>query len=577
MAFKLHSRLVFFNVVAILLVTLLMGYFLSSSLRDVFESDIEEQLYASAVLAKNYMQVSPQRGNYIALANDIGKSLNVRVTLIDMTGKVLGDSELTPDRVASVENHSNRPEVMSAMDAGRGVSIRQSDTVGVPFIYVAVKMEDGGVLRVARPLEPVESLIGGLRQRLLFALIVSIGLTLVFGYMVYVFVSRPLHRMAEASNELAVGNLNCELPVVGDSDLAIMGSSLNAMARSLRKQMEELQSDKARIEAIVAAMSAGIIVFDRDARVVLANESIRRLLELHGEPAGKIPMELVRDPALETAVRDALRGAEVPAVDLTTGAGRVLSARAAPVRAISGQVELAVVVFHDLTEIRRTETMRKDFIANVSHEFKTPLTSIRGYAETLIDTAGHDPEHTKEFLETIQRNATLLQALVDDLLVLAQLESEPPVEKQPILLRGLIEEQIRIRHPLADEKKIQIVLECPPVEILADRGRLARAISNLLDNAIHYNRPGGHIRVSGRATNNGFAVDIADTGSGIPQGDLVRVFERFYRVEKSRTRESGGTGLGLAIAKHAIESQGGTISVASELGTGSTFTITLPA
>jgi len=577
MAFKLHSRLVFFNVAAILLITLLMGYYLGSSLRTVFESEIEDQMYTSAALAKSYMRVSPLQGNSIELANDIGKTLGIRVTLIDMDGKVLGDSELTPEGVVSIENHSDRPEVMAALESGRGTSIRRSATVGVPFIYVAVKLDDGSVLRVARPLEPVESLIGGLRKQLLLALIVSIGLTLVFGYMVYIFVSRPLHRMAEVSNALAVGNLNVDLPVVGDRDLAVMGSSLNAMARNLRKQMGELQDDKGRIEAIVAAMSAGIIVFDRDARVVLANESIRKLLDIHGEPAGKIPMELVRHPALETAVREALRGTDVPAVDLTTGGGRVLSAKAAPVRALSGQVELAVVVFHDLTEIRRTETMRKDFIANVSHEFKTPLTSIRGYAETLIDTAARDPEHTREFLETIQRNATLLQALVEDLLVLAQLESEPPIEKQPIQLRKLIEEQIRTRRPLVDEKKIRIVVECPPVEILADRGRLARAISNLLDNAIHYNKPGGEIRVSGRATSNGFAVDIQDTGSGIPQGDLVRVFERFYRVEKSRARESGGTGLGLAIVKHAVESQGGTISVASRLGTGSTFTITLPA
>jgi two-component system phosphate regulon sensor histidine kinase PhoR len=577
MVFKLHSRLVLFNVVAIILITLLMGYYLGSSLRNVFESDIEDQMYSSATLASHYMRVSPLQGDNIELANDIGKHLGVRVTIIDKDGKVLGDSELTPQGVASVENHSNRPEVMDALENGRGTSIRQSATVGVPFIYVAVKMDDGGVLRVARPLEPVESLIGGLRKQLLFALIVSIGLSLVFGYMVYSFVSRPLHRMAEASNALAVGNLNVVVPIVGDRDLAIMGSSLNAMARSLRKQMEELQGDKGRIEAIVAAMSAGIIVFDRDARVVLANESIRKLLDIHGEPAGKIPMELVRHPALELAVRDALRGTDVPAVDLTTGGGRVLSAKAAPVRALSGQTELAVVVFHDLTEIRRTETMRKDFIANVSHEFKTPLTSIRGYAETLIDTAAHDPEHTREFLETIQRNATLLQSLVDDLLVLAQLESEPPVEKQPILVRQLIEEQIRSRHPLLDDKKIDIVVDCPSVEILADRGRLARAISNLLDNAIHYNKQGGQIRVSGRVTSNGFAVDVEDTGSGIPQGDLVRVFERFYRVEKSRARESGGTGLGLAIARHAVESQGGTISVSSRLGKGSTFTITLPA
>jgi two-component system phosphate regulon sensor histidine kinase PhoR len=577
MAFKLHSRLVFFNVCAIVLITLLMGYYLSSNLRNAFETEIEDQLFTSATLAKGYMRASPLRGDPIELANDISRSLGVRVTLIAPSGKVLGDSDLTPTGVAEVENHSGRPEVMAAMETGRGKSIRWSATVNILFIYVAIRLDDGSVLRLARPLSSVESLISGLRKQLGVALILSVGLTLLFGYMVYAFVSRPLHRMAEASHELAVGNLDCELPVVGDSDLAVMGSSLNAMARSLKLQMGELQGDKRRIEAIVAAMSAGMVVFDHDARVVLSNEAIRKLLEIHGDTQGKMPMELVRHPSIEIAVREALRGFDVPPVDLTTGSGRVLSAKAAPVRSLSGQTELAVVVFHDLTEIRRTEKMRKDFVANVSHEFKTPLTSIRGYAETLLDTSAHDPEHTREFLETIQRNATQLQALVEDLMVLAQLESEPPVEKKTISVGDLIKEQIASRRRSLAEKSLQVEVNCTTAEILADRDRLARALSNLLDNAIHYNKIGGQIQISSRQEGGTFVVDIKDTGSGIPQSDLVRVFERFYRVEKSRTRDSGGTGLGLAIAKHAVESQGGSISVESKLGSGSTFTITLPA
>jgi two-component system phosphate regulon sensor histidine kinase PhoR len=577
MAFKLHSRLVFFNVCAIVLITLLMGYYLSSNLRNAFETEIEDQLFTSATLAKGYMRASPLRGDPIELANDISRSLGVRVTLIAPSGKVLGDSDLTPTGVAEVENHSGRPEVMAAMETGRGKSIRWSATVNILFIYVAIRLDDGSVLRLARPLSSVESLISGLRKQLGVALILSVGLTLLFGYMVYAFVSRPLHRMAEASHELAVGNLDCELPVVGDSDLAVMGSSLNAMARSLKLQMGELQGDKRRIEAIVAAMSAGMVVFDHDARVVLSNEAIRKLLEIHGDAQGKMPMELVRHPSIEIAVREALRGFDVPPVDLTTGSGRVLSAKAAPVRSLSGQTELAVVVFHDLTEIRRTEKMRKDFVANVSHEFKTPLTSIRGYAETLLDTSAHDPEHTREFLETIQRNATQLQALVEDLMVLAQLESEPPVEKKTISVGDLIKEQIASRRRSLAEKSLQVEVNCTTGEILADRDRLARALSNLLDNAIHYNKIGGQIQISSRQEGGTFVVDIKDTGSGIPQSDLVRVFERFYRVEKSRTRDSGGTGLGLAIAKHAVESQGGSISVESKLGSGSTFTITLPA
>jgi len=349
MALKLHSRLVVINVCAIVLITLLMGYYLSTSLRSAFESQIEAQLYDSAILAKSYMSVSPLHGNPIELANDISKSLSIRVTIIAPDGTVLGDSDLTPEQVANVENHSTRPEVMEAKKSGRGKSIRWSSTVNTTFIYVAILLDDGRVLRLARPLSTLESLVSTLRRHLVFALIFSIGLTLVFGYMVYAFVSLPLRRMAEASNQLAAGNLNCELPVVGDSDLAVMGSSLNAMARSLKRQIGELHADKQRIEAIVSAMSAGIVVFDQAVRVVLSNESIRKLLDVHGETQGKMPMELVRHPSFEKAVREALAGVDVPPVDLTTGGGRVLSAKAAPVRSLTGDTELAVVLFHDLT------------------------------------------------------------------------------------------------------------------------------------------------------------------------------------------------------------------------------------
>jgi two-component system phosphate regulon sensor histidine kinase PhoR len=301
-----------------------------------------------------------------------------------------------------------------------------------------------------------------------------------------------------------------------------------------------------------------------------------QLLGTHGEFIGRAPMELIRHAALETAVREGLRRGEASAFDLTTGTGRELLAKAAPVRGLSGDVEMIVVVFHDLTEIRRTEKMRKDFIANVSHEFKTPLTSIRGYAETLLNAPPEAPELSQDFLEAIERNAALLQALVEDLLILARLESEAPVHKTPLNIRALIEEQVDSRDQLINDKKVEVTVQCPDIDILADQSRLTRTISNLLDNAIHYNRPGGQIRISGKGEPRGFTLDIADTGIGIRQEDQLRIFERFYRVDKSRSRESGGTGLGLAIAKHAIESQGGTISVASRLGAGSRFTIFLP-
>jgi two-component system phosphate regulon sensor histidine kinase PhoR len=575
-ALRLHSRIVALNVAALSVASLLLGYFLSVSVKTAFESEIESQLYKSATLAREYLRVESDRTEAPELVGRISKLLGVRVTWIAANGRVIGDSEMTPAGLQRMENHSDRPEFLAAIKDGRGASIRQSATLGTRFIYVAVTIGDGSVLRVATPLANVETLLSGLYWQLGLAMLVGAGLSLAFGYMVFAAVSRPLRKLAQASDRLAFGDLESEIPVLGDRDLAIVGSSLNAMARNLRLKMNQLGADKHRTEGIIAAMSSGVVVFDLDARVVLANPSIQMLLDLHVDPARRIPMELVRHPSIEEAVRTALKGLDAPAIEVTAGRERVLLAKAAPVRSLSGDVELVVMVFHDLTEVRRLEKMRKDFVANVSHEFKTPLTSIRGYAETLLDIEPDDPAVAREFFEAIGRNATLLQTLVDDLLVLANLESEVPVSKDRFDVRELIEQVIRSKQHLLSSKSVGAEIDSGPIEVEADRSRLMRAVSNLVDNAIHYNRQGGRLRVSASLVGNQLRLDIEDTGDGIASADLARVFERFYRVDKSRTRESGGTGLGLAIARHAIESQGGTISVVSKLGVGSTFTILLP-
>ncbi|HZI51334.1 MAG TPA: histidine kinase dimerization/phospho-acceptor domain-containing protein, partial [Terriglobia bacterium] len=461
---RLHSRLVALNVVALTVVTLLLGYFLGNQLKSTFEAEIENQLYRSASLAKDYIRVHSDADS-VDLASAVSKLLDVRVTLMASDGRVLGDSQVAPPGLADMDNHSNRPEFVHARREGRGASIRRSATLGVSFIYVAVGLDDGSVLRLAMPLSSVDILLSGLRRHLALAMLVGVGVSLLFGYMVYAVVSRPLHKVAEASNQLAYGNLDSEMPVVGDSDLATVGSSLNAMARTLRRKMAELEADKHRTEAVIAAMSSGVVVFDHAARVVLANSSIQTLLELQGAAAGRLPMELVRHPSIESAVRMALEGKDPPAIELTTGRDRILLAKAAPVRALSGDVELAVMVFHDLTEIRRVERMRKDFVANASHEFKTPLTSIRGYAETLLSVEPGDRDVAREFLEAINRNSILLQALVDDLLVLSSLESEVPPSKERFDLREAIEQQMQAKSHLSSAQNLQAVLECPVMEI----------------------------------------------------------------------------------------------------------------
>ena len=577
MAFRLHSRLVALNIAAIVIATVIVGYFFfGGSLRSAFESEIQQQLYRSATLAKAYVRVQTGISDPVDLAGNISRLLDVRVTIIAPDGEVLGDSSVSRANLSGVANHSDRPELIEALRTGRGSAMRSSATIGIPFIYVATTLDDGRILRVAMPMSILETLISGLRQRLVAVTLICAAMTLVFGYMVYAFVSRPLQRLAEASRSLSVGHLDSEIPVSGDRDLATVGSALNAMARKMKLKLDELQEDKRRTDTIIAAMGAGIVAFDQSARVVLSNQAARHLFDIPEDLTGKGPLELVRNPAMETIVRDSLKGYGVPAIEMATGSGRVLLAKASPVHTKFGEVELAVVSVHDLTEIRRTEKMRKDFIANVSHEFKTPLTSIRGFAETLLNDPPADSGMTEEFLRAIERNAELLQAMVENLLILARLESEPQLERKQLNVRSLVDEQLRLRQHLIQEKRIRVEVEFEPAEICVDGASLTQAVSNLLDNAIHYNRENGSIRITGGPTAKGFALAVADTGTGIPREDLVRIFERFYRVEKSRARSSGGTGLGLAIVKHAVEIQGGTVSVSSRLGAGSTFTIVLP-
>jgi two-component system phosphate regulon sensor histidine kinase PhoR len=413
-------------------------------------------------------------------------------------------------------------------------------------------------------------------ELLALVVVVAVALTLIFSYGVRVIVTRPMHEIAVVSRQLAGGDLEQRLPITGEEEIAALGTSVNTMAQNLSRQIHELSDGKQRLEHIVEAMGHGVMVLDRSGRVTLTNTSIRHILDSERDLTGRTPMEVFRKPELESAVHDVLRGSSGSVLEITAGNGKILQANVAPVPSTSGDVESVVVVFHDLTDIRRTERMRRDFVANVSHEFKTPLTSIRGYAETLMAGAKDDPQIASDFLKTIERNAKHLEALVSDLLTLARLEAEVPSTKEEIALRSLIEEQIVSRKSALHDQELNVTIECPVTDIRTDRSRLSTALSNLIDNAIHYNRRGGQITITAGIQNDILKLSVADTGQGIPSDELPRIFERFYRVDKSRTRESGGTGLGLSIVKHAIESQGGSISVSSRVGNGSTFTIRLP-
>ena len=357
MTFRLHSRLVLWNLLIIGLISSILAYFLTFSLREHLEKQVEIQLLHESAVSAAYLANAAPAKSLDDQADELGRLLDVRVTLIAPDGNVLGDSEVSASQLSSLENHRSRPEVLQALQEGTGSAIRWSSTLNVEFIYVARRL-DPYFLRLAMPLSEVDALIRDLRSQLALAIFIAVGLTVVFGS----------------------GNLEQRLPITGDEEIAALGTSLNTMAQNLSAKIHELSDGKQRLELILEAMGQGVMVLDRSGRVSLTNSSILDVLGIDRELTGRTPLEVFRRPELENAVRAVLAGEPGQVLEIIAGTGRVLQANVAPVRSVLGEVDSVVVVFHDLTDIRRTERMRRDFIANVSHEFKTPLTSIRGYA-----------------------------------------------------------------------------------------------------------------------------------------------------------------------------------------------------
>lgn len=361
----------------------------------------------------------------------------------------------------------------------------------------------------------------------------------------------------------------------------IILGALRQTLESLQKKVTELEVHRNQLEGILQGMTEGVLVIGPDEKLLLVNESARQILDIRPDlRAGTTFTEAVRLPGLLELSRQVLQETREfhSELELYAPSERVLRVHAAPCR-ISTAGLCALLVFHDITELKRLERVRQEFVANVSHELKTPLTTVRAAAETLLDGAASDPEHGRSFLLAIQEEATRLQRLVEDLLSLAEVESQRiSPEKEAVPIRSFLEERIERHRSVAEARKVSLHLECGPLDrpLRASRRQLTQAVDNLLDNAIKYNRSGGTVFLKAAESENGLTLEVEDTGIGIPPKDLSRIFERFYRVDKARSRETGGTGLGLAIVKHVAETHGGSVRAESQLGQGSRFLLTLP-
>jgi two-component system phosphate regulon sensor histidine kinase PhoR len=515
-----------------------------------------------------------------------------RVTIIDHTGRVLVDSEADADKM---ENHANRPEVQDAFARGTGQSVHRSVTFGRELVYRAQRYDRAGsdpvVVRLAVPLSQIDLSLVELRQRLLIAtLVVLLSGGLVSFAFARIFAAR-VQRLQRFSQRIAEGDFRPLLREGPRDELSDLADSLNQTAARLDREIRLLSGERNRSSAILRSMVEGVAVIDGDERLVFYNRAFSEILIVDSANAeGRPLIEVVRNSDLVGLIRRALRGDEGLQSDITMGITqtRSFSITAAPVKALDAPASGrdpqakpsgAVVVLHDVTELRRLERVRQDFVANVSHEFKTPLTAIQGFAETLLAGALDDPENNRRFLEIIRNHAIRLARLTNDLLKLARIEAgKMEVEFSSVSLLELIEGCTETTLLKANRKEITLEITVPPQlpAVRGDAALLRDVLQNLLDNAIQYTPARGHISVSATAGPREAVVTVADTGIGIPLADSERIFERFYRVDAARSREAGGTGLGLSIAKHIVEAHGGKLWVESTVGQGSRFSFSLP-
>ncbi len=519
------------------------------------------------------------------LARALGERTATRITLILPGGEVLGDSREEPSRM---DNHLNRPEVMAALGGEVGREIRYSNTLDRNMLYVALPVMAGGrllgVVRTSVAATALDRTLRGLYLRIAGGgLLVALAVSLV-SLGVSRRIARPLEEMRRGADRFAHGELGQPLPVTGAEEVAGLAEALNRMAGQLDDRLGTVVRQRNEQEAVLASMVEGVLAVDRGERILRLNGAAEQLLGVtSAEATGRPIQEAVRKTDLQRFVTRALESEDPVEADIvlrSAGEERFLQAHGTMLRDAQGEQIGALIVLNDVTRLRRLENMRKDFVANVSHELKTPITAIKGSVETLLDGALSDPESARRFLQIIARQGERLNLIIDDLLTLSRIEQEADrreIALQRTPLQEVLRAAVQACSVAAASRKVLIDLEVPEgLEVQVNPALLEQAVINLIDNAVKYSLAGTRVRVEAEASGEGVSVRVRDQGCGIPREHLPRLFERFYRVDKARSRKAGGTGLGLAIVKHIVQAHGGRIEVESAPGEGSTFTILLP-
>ncbi|MDT8442243.1 MAG: ATP-binding protein [Desulfuromonadales bacterium] len=510
---------------------------------------------------------------------------DMRLTLIDRQGVVLVDSDEEPPRM---DNHGSRPEVAAALHGEVGVATRFSHTLQQTMMYVAVPLPaDTGIdgcLRTALPLASITRTLHGTLLRVIGSGMLIGLLATLFSLWLSRRISRPLEEMTRQAQRFATGELDQRLPRYGSEELGNLADSMNRMAAQLDERIRTIVRQRNEQEAVLASMIEGVIAIDRDETIIRLNQAASSLLNLDRQVVGRTVREVLRKPDLLQFIDRALASRE-PVEDslslLIGSSPRFLQAHGTPLRDARGHEIGVLIVFNDITRLQRLENIRRDFVANVSHELKTPITAIKGSVETLIGGALDDPDNAPRFLAIIARQSDRLNAIIEDLLALSRIEQEEEqdgIELRPAAIAAVVQGAVQACQHKAEEKAIDLDLALAAVrDWPVNAALLEQALVNLIDNAIKYSQPGERVRVAVEIAEKRLLITVRDWGQGIAAEHLPRLFERFYRIDKARSRSLGGTGLGLAIVKHIVQAHHGAISVDSSPGQGTIFTIVLPA
>lgn len=531
-----------------------------------------------------------------AAVRDLSGRALARVTVVAPDGQVLADSAVSESNLAAVENHLARPEIQQAVATGRGTDLRTSHTTGERTLYLAVELRSTDqatpsiFLRLGLPMTTFDREVDKLHQNLALAFGIAFLIAVVLSVGLAHSITKPLSDIAIAARQLAGGDHDVRIRAGSRDEVGLLADTLNHMTDQLRAKINELSEDRAQLLAVLTSMVEGVMVLDRRGRVLQVNPALERMFDVaRTEARGRPCSDVFRHPQLDTLVSTVLsKGVNEEDEILLHPNGRCLHIEASVTECKQENEACAVLVFHDITELRRLENIRKDFVANVSHELRTPLTSIKGYIEALLDGAKDDPETSTTFLNIILKQSDRLNLILEDLLQLSRIESGQILfKREPLPIQRVVERTLAMIKPLADKKGHRLVslMEDDLPAVLGDEDRLMQVLSNLLDNAVKYTPANGTITVAAhRVSDDGqqpemataMELSVTDTGIGIPDRDRPRVFERFYRVDKARSRELGGTGLGLAIVKHIVEGLGGRVWVEANAPTGSRFVVRLP-